>query len=40
MKYFQITNTNQVNGYLDTDTVGIDYAISQGWQEVTDTFIP
>jgi hypothetical protein len=38
MKYFQITDTNVVIGYEDTDIAGIDYAISQGWQDVTNEY--
>ena len=38
MKFYQVTDTNQVIGYEDTDIDGIDYAISQGWQDVTNEY--
>jgi hypothetical protein len=38
MKFYQVTDTNQVIGYKDTDIDGIDYAISQGWQDVTSEY--
>jgi hypothetical protein len=40
MRYFQVTDTNVVVGYLITDEDGIAFATSNGWLEVTDTFIP
>jgi hypothetical protein len=40
MKYFQITDSNVVVGYNLDDIDGIAFAISNGWQEVTNTFIP
>jgi len=40
MRYFQITDSNVVIGYTLDDIDGITYAINNGWQEITDTFIP